>query len=236
MRFLRRRIESWVLAIALAIGFTGCTRSLLRAERLWLVWLAVWIVLALMTLVRLERLRVSSIGRAALVLTSGPLTAIGVVALLRSLPDPERFGSLLGVVRELAYSPVFVLPLGFAVSWSVLAVLVREAATPAGRLGWGAAPLMVWALAASRHLHFYVFGWSLHHTPAAVQWEIVWAGGWVAACSLAATVVASLPVLATRDRRKTMLRLETPAVFAVAGVVVEWGLVLTLWRRILDGS
>ena len=230
MRRRRRRLAWLVTVVVLALA-TAATRAWLRGEDAGILWLAALASsLALYGVWRPASW--SSLARGLGLILSGPAVSWFTVMALRTwVPSDGPFLSAYGVLRELAHSPAFYLPLAFTVSWSLLGLRVRR--PPAGRLRdrWSYAPFLVWSLFASRDLIFY-FDSGLNDMPPAAQADILWLAGWVLLTSLLTTLAATVPTLLQDRGRGEHLRLELAALLPVWVVLVDWGLLLTIFTKI----
>lgn len=227
----RRRLLVWLVAILATAATTGTIRALLRDESAgYLALAALASYLALYAVSKPGRW--GPLARALGCVLSGPAVSAAAVLALRSwVPSRGPLLSIPGVLRELASSPVFYVPLAFTISWSLLGLRLRHPPRRRLRDRWSYAPLLVWSFFASWHLGFY-FDSGMHYMPPAAQADVLWLGTWVLLISLLATLGAALPTLLQDRRRAEGLRLELLALLPVLLVLVDWGLFLSIFTTI----
>ncbi len=217
----QRRLLVWLVAIISCAAFTAALRATLRGERSGALWLVA--IVSVPALWAQWRGRWRETAAAIGILLAGPAVSVCLALTLRSwLPDDSPLLSLPGVFRELAYSPVFYLPVAFGVSWSLLGLRFRPPQASSRGDRWSFAPILVWALCANRGTEFYFLSGRFDYAHRELQQQLLGLGSWVLVISLALTLATTIPTLLQDRRSHRVPSLGLTALIPVLVALVDW--------------
>ncbi len=216
----QQRLLRWLFAALASAALTAAIRASLRGERSGALWLAALVAALLLTAQWTGWIRTA---RATGIVLAGPAVSVSLALALRTwVPDDSALLSFPGVLRELAHSPVFYVPLAFGVSWSLLGLRVRPPGAPSRGDRWRSTPLLVWALLASRANDFYFSSGHMDYASRGFQIQILWVASWVLLISLFSTLATTLPTWLRERRSHRPAHLALVTVLPVLLVCIDW--------------